>query len=73
MQSGLAKKLKEARFPVDSKKFKPHITLAREMHIERIDRNDLLSQSFSCKASHISLMLSSRPDGKLTYAELYRR
>jgi len=73
MQSELITKLKASGFTPDSKRFRPHITLAREMHIGNARRSELLPQSFSCKTSHISLMLSSRPDGKLTYTELYRR
>ena len=73
MQSELIAKLKAAGFTPDSKRFKPHITLAREMHIGHVYRSDLLPKNFSCRASHISLMLSHRPDGKLTYTELYRR
>lgn len=72
LQLELARKLKEAGFPVDGKRFRPHITLARDMHIGYVC-GDLLSKGFSCQASHISLMLSHRPNGRLTYTELYRR
>lgn len=72
LQSELVAKLKVAGFTPDSKRFRPHITIAREMHIGSIDRKYLLQSSFSCNVSQISLMLSSRSDGKLIYTELYR-
>ena len=73
LQAELVAKLKVAGFMPDSKRFKPHITLAREMHIGRVEQSDLLSQNFSCRASYISLMQSNRSDGRLTYTEVYRR
>ena len=73
LQSELVKKLKASGFKVDSKKFKPHITLAREMHIGHAERGELLTKAFSCTASHMLLMMSHRPGGKLTYTELYRK
>ena len=73
LQAELVAKLKVAGFTPDSKRFKPHITLAREMHIGRVEQSDILSQNFSCRASYISLMLSNRSDGRLTYTEVYRR
>lgn len=73
LQRALVSELKSADLPVDSKKFKPHITLAREMHIGRKDAKELLPEAFSTDISAISLMVSERINGKLTYTEIYRR
>ncbi len=97
LQKDLVRKLRAAGFSVDGKKFVPHITLAREMDIGRLEAEEygsraaaaerrqadstaeheqavstaeLLPEPFSAKADHISLMLSHRPGGKLTYTEL---
>lgn len=70
LQKELVRKLRAAGFSVDGKKFVPHITLAREMHIGRLDTAELLPEPFTAEADHISLMLSHRPGGKLTYTEL---
>lgn len=71
LQKELSAFLKDAGFRLESRKFKPHITLAREMHIGHTDNKTLLPEPFETKADEISLMLSSRPNGKLTYTELY--
>ncbi|MBR5756199.1 MAG: RNA 2',3'-cyclic phosphodiesterase [Firmicutes bacterium] len=73
MQKELTGSLKDAGFKLESRKFRPHITLAREMNIGRVDSKALLPGKFETEADSISLMLSSRPNGKLTYTELYRK
>ena len=73
LQQELSDALADAGFRLEKRAFKPHITLAREMHIGQVDSKDLLPRSFDTKVNNISLMLSHRPDGKLTYTELYRR
>ncbi len=76
LQRELISGLKAAGFSPDEKRFRPHITLARDMHIGAADRAsslqaELLPVPFSAAADHISLMLSHRPNGRLTYTELY--
>lgn len=72
LQRALVNELRASDLPVDSKKFRPHITLAREMHIGRRDPKELLPETFSADVSAISLMVSERISGKLTYTEIYR-
>ena len=64
--------LRKAGFSPDAKSFKPHVTLARELHVKDWDKTELLPEPFETAADHMSLMLSERMDGKLTYTELYR-
>ena len=63
--------LRKAGFSPDAKSFKPHVTLARELHVRDWDKTELLPEPFETAADHMSLMLSERVDGKLTYTELY--
>jgi len=72
MQRALVGNLRKADLPVDSKKFRPHITLAREMHIGKVETAELLPQAFSTEVDAISLMVSERINGRLTYTEVYR-
>ena len=71
LQRQLIAGLKASGFDPDDKRFKPHITLAREMHIGTVDSGELLPEPFTAVVSSVSLMLSHRPNGKLTYTELY--
>ena len=64
--------LRKAGFSPDAKSFKPRVTLARELHVKDWDKTELLPEPFETAADHMSLMLSERMDGKLTYTELYR-
>ncbi len=73
LQQDLSDALTGAGFRLENRSFKPHITLAREMHIGQADSNVLLPRAFNTKINAMSLMLSHRPNGKLTYTELYRR
>ena len=72
IQRRLVNALKDAGLPVDDKRFKPHITLAREMNVGKLSTEDLLPEPFSTEVDAISLMLSERINGKLTYTEIYR-
>lgn len=73
IQRELIKNLREAGFRPDSKRFRPHITLARRMRAGRIESGDLLPEPFETEAGAMSLMLSERIDGRMVYTELYRR
>ena len=73
LQQELSDALTDAGFNLEKRAFKPHITLAREMHLGQVDSKDLLPRTFDTEVDAMSLMLSHRPNGKLTYTELYRR
>lgn len=73
LQELLLINLKGNGISVDDRRFKAHITLAREMHLKKWDKKDLMKGTFRTKSDHISLMLSERKDGKLVYTELYRK
>ena len=74
----LSDKVREALdkydIPYDDKPMKPHVTVAREMIVDRRAVNQLphVAQS-SMKITKISLMKSERVRGKLTYTEIYSR
>ena len=73
LQRELSDGLKSEGFKLESRKFSPHITLARKMHAEMIDREKVLGMPFATETDAISLMLSERVDGKLVYTELHRQ
>ncbi len=66
--------LDEYEIPYDDKPMKPHVTVAREMIVDRKKVNMLprVVQS-SMKITEISLMKSERIKGKLTYTEIYSK
>ena len=70
LQKDLVRKLKESGFSPDDKRFRPHITLAREMHIGSVRSEELIPAPIMADVSAISLMLSHRVNGKLTYTEI---
>ena len=71
LQKDLSIALREKGFSLESRKYKPHITLARQMHAGKIPSKELLPEVFSTEVSVITLMLSHRANGRLTYTELY--
>ena len=73
LQAGLTKELKARGFVLEDRAFKPHITLARELHLYKWDKQALFPKKFTATAEHISLMRSHRVNGKLTYTEIYRK
>ena len=68
--------LAKAGFRPESRPFKPHLTLAREVifgsgfHAEAFEKSLL---PMHMEAEHISLMKSERIAGKLVYTELFSR
>ena len=63
--------IKAAGLPLQSNSFKPHLTLARRVKLHRKpQQNELLPEPFTANTDSISLMLSSRIEGRLTYTEL---
>lgn len=72
MQKELHRRLTDAGFRLDNRRYSPHITLARRVTLKREpDKNALLGAPFITNVDTVSLMLSERVNGKLTYTELY--
>ena len=69
----LSSKVRAAGFPVENRRFSPHITLGREVRL----RSDFDAERFSrtidgvnTEVNKISLMKSERLSGRLTYTEV---
>lgn len=72
----LVSELIESGFPLERREYKPHLTLGRQVVMERGFNSENFSQSIkliSVKAEKISLMKSERINGKLTYTEIYTK
>ena len=67
----LIRDLLEAGFPVDSRPFSAHITLARE--VKHLNPIVLDCPEITLKVNRVSLMKSERLRGVLTYTELMGR
>lgn len=67
----LRQKLLAAGFELDTKPFKPHITIARQVAAEGAVSLNVPQTSMT--VSRISLMKSERLNGRLTYTEVYGR
>ena len=72
LQQELADKLRRFGFDLEDRPYSPHITLARKVRLRPQSKPPLLKEKFSATAEHVSLMLSHRVDGKLTYTEIFR-
>ncbi len=70
LQNSLEREIQQNGFPGEFKPYTPHITLAREF-VSNLDTKRLMQESnpfdHSFIANRISLMESTRIDGKLTY------
>lgn len=76
LQRELSDKLRQRDFVLESREFKPHLTIARELALkEGIDEAKLSEGVFPylTKVEGFSLMKSERIDGRLTYTELYSK
>jgi len=72
LQSNLSLNLAVQGFPLESRRFSPHITLAREVAVQAApNRKALLGDSPSVDVNAMNLMCSERIGGKLTYTEQY--
>lgn len=73
LQHDLEQKLLEEEFLIDVKgKFKPHITLGREVKLQDVSLlQPLKSYPHPVKVDHITLFESTRVAGVLTYVPLY--
>jgi len=72
LQNQLSQQLKNRGFSLENRRFSPHIALARQVVLRAApNRIQLLGSTFATRADTISLMLSHRVNGKLTYTEQY--
>ena len=70
-QRRLARELAARGFALEERRFVPHLTLARRVPPAGAEPPGLEFAPVEAPAGRISLMLSERPGGKLTYTELY--
>lgn len=72
LQKELSDSLRSRGFILESRRFSPHITLARQVTLRGpLGENELLETPFTAEADTVSLMLSERIDGALTYTQRY--
>lgn len=70
----LCRELNRGGFAIENRNFKPHLTLGREVMLDRnFDKSEFSREipSITMEVSKISLMKSERINGKLTYTEIY--
>lgn len=70
LQMQLIKELGKAAFPVENRKFVPHLTLARRANPRKQPKDGKLERPIFAKVNTVSLMRSHHLDGKLVYTEL---
>lgn len=68
-QSRLAHALRKAGFPLEEGEYRPHITLARQV---KSAVPEVIVPSAVFPVRHATLFESTRVDGELTYAPIYR-
>jgi 2'-5' RNA ligase len=72
LQQDLSVHLQSKGFVLEERRFSPHITLARQMILHgTFDEGKLLEAPYGTAADTVSLMLSERINGKLTYTSRY--
>ncbi len=74
--SQLSRILRGEGFSIEDRRFRAHITLGREvMPYPDFSREayDAKTGEMSCRVDRISLMLSHRPNGVLTYTDMYSK
>ncbi|HWR55494.1 MAG TPA: RNA 2',3'-cyclic phosphodiesterase [Negativicutes bacterium] len=72
LQKELSDSLRSRGFILESRRFSPHITLARRVTLRGpLDEDGLLEVPFAAEADTVSLMLSERIGGALTYTQRY--
>lgn len=76
LQKKLSMDLQALGFPMEQRKYTPHLTLGREVHLnDKFSRMDISNQmeSISIDVCKVSLMKSERIKGQLTYTEIYSK
>lgn len=69
LADNVAAELRKQSFEIESRSFKPHITLGRQVKTKEDITFDVPSTEMN--VSRVSLMKSERINGKLTYTEIY--
>lgn len=70
LQARLTKELAKAGFPVEERKYLPHLTLARRANPKVTPKDGKIHRPIFVKVSTVSLMRSQQLDGKLVYTEM---
>lgn len=76
LHSQLYEGLTKARFVLEKRAFKPHLTLGREVVLGKGFSRESFTESLPSlmqEVNQISLMKSQRINGKLTYTEVYKK
>ena len=71
LRERLAAELGARGFRLEERRFSPHLTLARQVR-PGVRPGPLFDAPLPCRVRAMSLMLSERPGGRLTYTELFR-
>jgi 2'-5' RNA ligase len=75
LQRQISLALEQAGFPIEKRKFKPHLTLARRVrlktNIPEKAQTPLQKDACAVLAKRVSLMKSESIDGVLTYSEIW--
>ena len=74
IQKQLSEELERAGFKLEDRAYSPHLTLGREVRLADPSENiygALADEKLEIAVSRISLMISERINGKLTYSEIY--
>jgi len=75
VQKQLTEELEKAGFRLEDRAYSPHLTLGREVRLADPSKDiygALAAERRGMSVSRISLMVSERVNGKLTYSEIYR-
>lgn len=71
LAESLQNDLRKSGFDIENRAFKPHITLARQVEVNK--PVSINAKRTAMPVSRISLMKSERINGRLTYTEVYGR
>jgi 2'-5' RNA ligase len=74
VQKQLTEELEKAGFNLEDRAYSPHLTLGREVRLAGSPENiygALAAEKREMTVSRLSLMVSERVNGKLTYSEIY--
>ncbi len=71
IHSFLSKRLAEAGFAIEKRKYTPHLTLGRSIRLKT--KPEKIISPFKYQANSISLMKSENINGKTTYTAIYEK